>query len=87
MEVVIRGNIIYESFSTSKELKEKIMEFIMNGKADKILFKSTNPFDINYKLLKKMIEEGTKLTPEEVRETYKNIVEKSDNKNCLIYKK
>ena len=59
----------------------------MNGKADKILFKSTNPFDINYKLLKKMIEEGTKLTPEEVRETYKNIVEKSDNKNCLIYKK
>ena len=83
---IIKDNIIYESFKTSKELKERILEFILNAKADKILYKGS-PFDINYKLLKKMIEEDIKLTPEEVREIYKNIVEKSDNKNCLIYKK
>jgi len=54
MEIRLKNNVVFIGYDNKKELKEKILFFIMNSKTDKILYKG-DPSLINYKLLKKIL--------------------------------
>ena len=88
MEINLKNNVVYNSFKTESEMKESIITFIMARKADKIIYKG-DPFSINYKLLKKIIplEGGVIYKPDDIRNTFKNIIDSMNGKFCVIYKK
>jgi len=99
MEIRLKDNVVFTSYHDEKLLKEKILEFIFESKADKILYKG-NPIDINYKLLKKIlpldqikfdksinsINKFIEIESEDIREVYFDFLSKVDCKYCLIYK-
>jgi hypothetical protein len=80
-------------------MKEKIMDFIMESKTSKILFKG-NPKIINYKLLKKIlpleqikfdssinsINKFVEIENKDIREVYSELLENVDCEYCLIHK-
>ncbi|MCK9446190.1 hypothetical protein M0Q50_04775 [bacterium] len=101
MEILFKENVVFDIVETENELKEKILNFILESKTNKILFKG-DPLDINYKLLKKIlpldevkfdkdsnsIDKFIILNKEKgVRETYNEFLDKVDCNYCLIYKK
>lgn len=88
MQIKLKENIIYQSFSTKKELQEIILSMILNSKTDKILYKG-DPRLINYKLMKKVLLEvyTQRIDPAIVKERYENIVNSCEEQTyCLIYK-
>lgn len=88
MEINLKDNIYFKTYSKKVKLNEDIVDFILSDKIDKVLYKG-EPNDINYKLLKKIIPLMDKnVEPELVRRKYKNVLEICDNlPYCLIYKK
>jgi hypothetical protein len=88
MKIELKENVIYQTFSTKKELQEMILSMILNSKTDKILYKG-NPRDINYKLMKKVLlkDYTQRIDPEIIKERYEEIVDSCKNQNfCVIYK-
>ena len=88
MEINLKDNIYYKPYSKKLKLNEDIVNFILENKIDKVLFKG-EPNDINYKLLKKIIPLIDKNSqPDLVRKKYKNVLELCDNlPYCIIYRK
>lgn len=93
MEYNLKNNIVFNSFDDPNDLKLKILEFISDAKADKILFKG-DPLEINYKLLKKVLPDQDSneikelnLDEKNLRIAFGNFVNKIESKYCLIYKK
>jgi hypothetical protein len=88
MEINLKENIYFKTFEKRIELNSTIVEFILEDKIDRVLYKG-DPNEINYKLLKKVIPlNGTNSDPELVRKKYRNMLELFDNqKYCIIYKK
>ena len=88
MKVSLKSKIVYETFTTKKELQDKILSMILKSKTDKILYKG-DPCDIDYKLMKKvLIEDYTqKIDPDIVKSKYNSIIESTEERDfCLIYK-
>jgi len=88
VEINLKDNIYYKPYSKKLKLNEDIVNFILENKIDKVLFKG-EPNDINYKLLKKIIPLIDKNSqPDLVRKKYKNVLELCDNlPYCIIYRK
>lgn len=88
MKVPLKNKVVYETFTTKKELQDKILSMILKSKTDKILYKG-DPIDIDYKLMKKVLLEDytQKIDPEIIKNKYSSIIELTDERNyCLIYK-
>lgn len=100
MEIMLKNNIVFIGYNDPKQLKEKILEFIFEAKADKILYKGI-PTDINYKLLKKILPTDqiqidiktnsifkfVDITPKKgIRDIYQDLLDKVKCDYCLIYK-
>ncbi len=88
MEINLRDNIYFKTYEKKVKLNEDMVNFILSDKIDKVLYKG-EPIDINYKLLKKIINfSENNIEPEIVRRKYQNILELCDNPlYCIIYKK
>jgi len=88
MELILKENIVFKTYDKKIQLNEEIIDFIMENKIDRVLYKG-DPNEINYKLLKKIIPlSDSKESPELVRKKYQNILELSDNQPfCIIYRK
>ena len=56
MEINLRDNIIFCKYTNYTDMKKTILKFILDCKADKILYRG-NPINVNYKLLKKVLPE------------------------------
>jgi hypothetical protein len=88
MQIDLKENVVYQTFSTKKELQEMILSMILNSGTDKILYKG-NPRDINYKLMKKVLlkDYTQRIDPELIKERYEDVVESCREQNfCCIYK-
>ena len=92
MKINLKNNIVFCKYNDHRDMKKTILKFILDSRADKILFKG-NPININYKLLKKVtpeknsdfynhVEEGNT-----IRDTFNNFIKLIDCDCCLIYKK
>ena len=88
MELILKENIVFKTYDKKIQLNEEIIDFIMENKIDRVLYKGDHN-EINYKLLKKIIPlSDSKESPELVRKKYQNILELSDNQPfCIIYRK
>jgi hypothetical protein len=97
VELHIRDKIIWESFKSQKLLNEAILKFIVNNKIDKIIFKG-DPYDLNYKLLKKILSGGSSKDDEkredsplvfdgDYRGAFRKIIKMTNyDPLCIIYK-
>ena len=100
MEIKLKNNVLYVGYDDEIEMKERIIDFIMESNTDKILFKG-NPSNIKYKLLKKIlpldqikfdssINSINKFVlieeDRDIREVYNDLVESVDCEYCLIHK-
>lgn len=88
MKVELKDKVVYETFTSKKELQNKILSMIIKSRTDKILYKG-NPNDIDYKLMKKilLVDYTQKIDPEIIKNRYISIVESTEERNfCLIYK-
>lgn len=88
VELHIREKIVYESFKSQKRLSETILQFIVEDKKDKIIFKG-DPYEINYKLLKKIFSDDSPLVyNEDYRGAFRKLLRMSNYEPlCMIYKK
>ena len=88
VELHIREKIVYESFKTQKQLNENILQFISDNKTDRIVFKG-DPYEINYKLLKKIFSEDSPLVyNEDYRGAFRKVLKMTNyDPLCMIYKK
>ena len=91
VELHIREKIVYESFKTQKQLNEKILMFIDSNKTDRIIFKG-DPYDINIKLLKKILSSDSDESPilygNDYRGAFRKIIKMTNYEPlCMIYKK
>jgi hypothetical protein len=88
VELNLKEKVTYKSFKTQKELNETILNMIFNSKTDKIIFKG-DPYDINYKMMKKIISSDNPLVIEgDIRGAFRKIIQLSNNEPyCMIYKK
>jgi len=99
MEIKLKNNVLFIGYNNQKDMKEKIMDFILNAKTDKILYKG-DPSLINYKLLKKIlpldqikfddsensINKFVVIENKDIREVYADLIENVDCEYCLIHK-
>jgi len=99
MKIKLKNNVMFVTFDNQIEMKENIMDFILESKTDKILYKG-NPENINYKLLKKIlpleqikfdksensINKFVVIENKDVREVYKELIDEIDCEYCLIHK-
>ena len=99
MEIKLKDNVVFIGYNDEVKMKEKIMDFIMDAKTSKILYKG-NPININYKLLKKIlpldqikfdssinsINKFVEIENKDIREVYSELLESVDCKYCLIHK-
>jgi len=98
MNIRLKENVIFTPYNDNIQLKEKILEFILESRTDKILYKG-NPKDINYKLLKKILpldqikfdKSANSINKfveigDNIREVYNDFLDKVDCKYCLIFK-
>lgn len=79
MEIILKNNIKFVGFNSSKILKETILDFIYNSKSDKILYKGS-PTEVNYKLLKKILPLD-QIKFDENQKSINKFVEISDDRN------
>jgi hypothetical protein len=88
VELNLKEKIIYKSFKTQTELTNEIYSFILNEKSDRIIFKG-DPYEINFKLLKKVIDEKNPLVVNgDFRNAFRKILQHCNNEGyCMIYKK
>ena len=96
LNLQMKNDIYFTSFETHRDLKHKILQLVMNQKANKIIYKG-EPREIKYKLLKKIIPIETdnsdirkfvKLDETiSIRDNFNNFIDNIGNKPCLIYKK
>jgi len=88
VELDIKEKVTYKSFKNQKDLNENILNMIFDFKTDKILFKG-DPYDINYKMMKKFISDNNPLVVEgDIRGAFRKIIQLSNNDPyCIIYKK
>jgi len=91
VELHIREKIVYESFKSQKQLNEKILEFVTSDKTDKIITKG-DPYDINIKLLKKILSSDSDVSPilygDDYRGAFRKILKMTNYEPyCIIYKK
>ena len=87
MILKLKENVLYKSFKNQKDLKEFIIDMILESKTDKILFKGY-PYDLNYKQLKKIMDYDNRLgwSPEQFKKHYQDIVDMCDESYCCIFK-
>jgi len=100
MEIRLKDNVLFIGYDNHVDLKEKIMDFIMDSKTDKILYKG-DPSLINYKLLKKILPLDQIMFDEsknsinkfvviedgkDIRDVYSDLIENVDCEYCLIHK-
>lgn len=99
MEIKLKDNVYFVGYNDHDKMKERILEFILETKANKILYKGV-PDLINYKLLKKIlplnqikidlsnnsINKFVEIEDKEIREVYKELIESVNCKYCLIHK-
>lgn len=87
-EIVVSKQIKMLSFDKEKDMHEKILNLIIDGKADKILFKG-DPNLINYKLIRKIVSfiNTGKNENLSIREVFLNFVKNSNIRHLLIIKK
>ncbi len=86
VELNLKEKIIYRSFRTQQELMEDILVFIGNDKTDRIIFKG-EPYEINYKLLKKVMDNNV-VRDGDVRGAFRKVIQATNNDPfCMIYKK
>ena len=88
VELDLKEKIVYRSFRTQKDLNETILNMIFESKTDKIIFKG-DPYDINYKLMKKIISPDNPLIVEgDIRGAFRKIIQLSKNDPyCIVFKK
>ncbi len=88
VELDIKEKITYRSFKSQKLLNEAILNMIFESKADKILFKG-DPYDINYKMMKKLISRDNPLVDNgDIRGAFRKVIQLSNNDPyCMIFKK
>jgi hypothetical protein len=88
VELDLKEKVTYKSFKSQKDLNESILNMIFESKTDKILFKG-DPYDINYKMMKKFISLDNPLVLEgDIRGAFRKIIQLSNNDPyCMIYKK
>jgi hypothetical protein len=85
MITTLRDNIVYRSFSDQSELSKEILSMICDEKTDKILYKGL-PDNINYKLLKKVLTKEKDIAPDTVRSMFGEVIKKTNDEYCLIFK-
>lgn len=86
LEINLKEKIIYESFKSHIDLGNKIMDFITEDRKDKIIYKG-DPYGIDYKLMKKVIDNNI-AKDGDVRNAFRKIIKETMNDPyCLIYKK
>ena len=99
MEIKLKDNVIFIGYNDEVKMKEKILDFIMNSKTSKILYKG-NPVNINYKLLKKIlpldkikfdsstnsINKFVEIENKDIREVYSDLLKNVNCEYCLIHK-
>lgn len=91
----MRNDIYFTAFDSQRDLKQKILQFILNQKANKIIYKG-DPREIKYKLLKKIIPAETDKSEIDqivkideslsIRDNFNNFIDNIGDKPCLIYK-
>jgi hypothetical protein len=94
MEIKLKENIIFKPFVEKKDLRLSILNFIMDSKTNKILYKG-DPTLINPKLLKKIIninnmKENLQVDDfgdVNIKNVYNKLINKINCKYCIIYKK
>jgi uncharacterized protein (UPF0262 family) len=91
VEIHIREKIVYESFKSQKHLNVAILNFIETNKTDRIIFKG-DPYEINYKLLKKIFSSDSDESPlvynEDYRGAFRKLIRMTNyDPLCIIYKK
>ena len=88
VELDLKEKITYRSFRSQKELNETILNMIFESKTDKIVFKG-DPYDINYKMMKKFISLDNPLVFEgDIRGAFRKVIQLSNNDPyCMIFKK
>lgn len=88
VELDIKEKITYKSFKSQKELNESILNMVFETKYDKIIFKG-DPYDINYKMMKKLISPDNPLVVnDDIRGAFRKVIQLSNNDPyCIIYKK
>jgi len=88
MQIELKENVIYKTFNTKNDLREFILNMILNSKTDKILYKG-NPRDINYKLMKKVLlkDYTQRIDPDLIKERYEELVDScKEQRFCVIFK-
>jgi len=99
MEIKLKDNVIFICYTNERKMKEKIMDFIMNSKTNKILYKG-DPKNINYKLLKKIlpleqikfdssinsINKFVEIENKNIKEIYSDLLKNINCEYCLIHK-
>lgn len=83
----LKEKIAYRSFENQNSLNEFMIEYIFNSKTDKIIFKG-DPWEINLKLLKKLIDKENPLVVNgDIRTAFRKIIQTTHNDPyCVIYK-
>ena len=92
----MRNDIYFTAFETRRDLKIKILQLILDQKANKIIYKG-DPREIKYKLLKKIIPINTDKSEINkfvkidetlsIRDNFNNFIDNIGDNPCLIYKK
>ena len=88
VELDLKEKVTYKSFKSQRELNEEILNMIFESRTDKIIFKG-DPYDINYKMMKKIISEENPLVVNgNIREAFRKVIILSNNEPyCMIFKK
>jgi len=92
----MKNDIYFTMFKNQRDLKQRILDLIIDQKANKIIYKG-EPRDIKYKLLKKIIplksdnsdiRKFIKLDESvSIRDNFNSFIDNIGNNPCLIYKK
>jgi hypothetical protein len=87
LKLNLKEKIAYRSFDTQDKLSQFILQYIWDAKTDKIIFKG-DPYDINLKLLKKLIDKENPLVEQgDVRGAFRKIIQLTHSEPfCVIYK-
>jgi hypothetical protein len=93
MKYKFKEGVFFNTFEDSTNLKLKILDFICEDKANKIIYKG-DPMEINYKMLRKVLPDkksnhikDLNLEEENLRIAFGKFIEKIKSKHCIIYKK
>jgi len=96
LNLQMKNDIYFTSFESQRDLKQKILQLIIDQKANKIIYKG-NPRDIKYKILKKIIPIDTDISELSnvikldntlsIRDNFNIFIDNIGELPCLIYKK